>query len=192
MKPTSAFSAIAFAVLTLASTAALAENGTGFYVGGGVGYAGHQVDCDGISDCSKSHVGFKLLGGYQITPNLAIEASYGDTGRTKVSEDGMNASLKTHSYTVAALGIFPVSKEVELFGKLGAHVTKTKFNVSFPGVSESASFTGNGLLAGLGAQYRFTPNVIGRVEYEWLGRAVRVDDARSSINLLTASVIYQF
>ena len=192
MKPTSALSTMAFAILALASTAALADKGNGFYLGGGLGYAGQQIDCEGISDCSKSHVGFKLLGGYQVIPNLAIEASYGDTGRTKVSEDGMNASLKTHSFTVAALGIYPVSKEVELFGKLGVHSTRTRFNTTFTSASVSESFNASGLLAGVGAQYRFTSNLIGRVEYERLSRAVRLNDERADINLLTASVIYQF
>ena len=190
MKMTSGMSAAAFAVLALASTAALAENGTGFYVGGGLGYAGQRVDCGG--DCSKSHTGFKLLGGYQLMPNFAIESSYGDTGRTKVSFDDGSASLKTRSFTLAAVGLYPVTKEVELFGKLGLHSTRSRLNVSYSGFSESASYRSSGLLAGLGAQYRFTPNLIGRLEYEWLGRAVRIDDERSAINLLTASVIYQF
>ena len=192
MKPATGIPAIAFAVFALASTAALAENGTGFYVGGGVGFAGQRVDCEGIGDCSKSHAGFKLLGGYQFSPYLAIESSYGDTGRSKAAVDDAQQTIKTHSFTVAALGIYPASKEVELFGKLGMHVTRTKFSFNSPGFSGSESFSGNGLLAGLGVQYRFTPNLIGRVEYEWLSRAVRVDDARADINLLTASVIYQF
>jgi OOP family OmpA-OmpF porin len=192
MKPTSSISAIAFAVLTLASTAALAENGTGFYVGGGLGYAGQRIDCNGATDCSNSHTGAKLLAGYQVMPNLSIESSYGDTGKTKASGYGIDGSVKTRSFTVAALGIYPVSKEVELFGKLGMHFTKTKYNANFLGHSVSDSFNGNGLLAGVGAQYRFTPNLIGRMEYEYLNRGVRIEDARADINLLTASVIYQF
>ena len=85
MKPTSGLSALAFAVFACASSVALAENGTGFYVGGGAGYAGHGTDCRGVDDCSNSHAGFRLLAGYQILPNLAIESSYGDTGKTRVS-----------------------------------------------------------------------------------------------------------
>jgi OOP family OmpA-OmpF porin len=192
MKITSGLSAIAFAVLALASTAASAEKGTGFYLGGGVGYAGHNTDCQGVEDCSKSRAGFKLLAGYQIMPNLAIEASYGDTGRTKASGNGASLSNKTDSFTIAALGIYPVTKEVELFGKLGAHSTKNKIEGSYLDVSASDSLNTSGLLAGLGAQYRFTPNVLGRVEYEYLSRAVYDLDGRKAINLLTASVLYQF
>lgn len=192
MKPASGISAIAFAVLALASSAALAEKASGFYLGGALGYAGQRLNCADISDCSRSHTGFKLLGGYQFMPNLSIEASYGNTGRTRVSENWMQASIKTRSSTVAALGIYPVSKEVELFGKLGVHTTRTKFNVRSDGFGESVSFTGNGLLAGVGAQYRFTPNLIGRVEYERFRHAVRIEELRADINLLTASVIYQF
>ena len=192
MKTTSSLSAIAFAVLAFASTAASAEKGTGFYLGGGVGYAGQNTDCHGVDDCSNSHAGFKLLGGYQIIPNLAIEASYGDTGRTKASVNGASLSNKTESFTIAALGIYPVTKEVELFGKLGAHRTKNKIEGSYLDVSVSDSLNTSGLLAGLGAQYRFTPNVIGRVEYEHLSRAVYDIDGRKAISLLTASVLYQF
>lgn len=192
MKPISGLSAIAFAVLACASSVALAENGTGFYVGGGVGYAGQRIDCNGANDCSNSHTGAKLLAGYQIMPNLAIESSYGDTGRTKASAYGVDGSIETHSFTVAALALYPVSKEIELFGKLGMHSTKTKYNANLLGQSMSDSFNGNGLLAGVGAQYRFTSNLIGRVEYEYLNHGVRFEDARADINLLSASVIYQF
>jgi opacity protein-like surface antigen len=44
----------------------------------------------------------------------------------------------------------------------------------------------------VGAQYRFTPNLIGRVEYEYLSRGVRYQDERAGIHLVTASAIYQF
>lgn len=192
MKPTSGISAIAFAFLALASTAALAENGNGFYIGGGVGYAGHNTNCRGISDCSSSSTGLKLLGGYQVMPNFAIESSYGDTGRTKFSVSGMDVSIKTRSFTIAAVGLYPVTKEVELFGKLGAHATKTSYDLGFAGASESGSFNANGFLLGLGAQYRFSSNLLGRVEYERLSRAVRMEDEHADINLVTASVIYQF
>jgi OOP family OmpA-OmpF porin len=192
MKPNSHVSAIAFAVLALASTAALADNGTGFYIGAGAGYAGHRVDCDGIDSCSKSHAGFKLLGGYQITPNFAIEGSYGDLGKTKLSALGADVSLKASGFTVAALGIYPVSKETELFGKLGMHSTKTKANFDYQGQGVSGSFNSTGLLAGFGAQYKFTTNLTGRLEYEWLNKALRVADSKGDINLVTASLIYQF
>jgi len=183
---------MAFAVLTLASTTALAENGSGFYIGGGVGYAGQRVDCAGLGDCSNSSTGFKLLGGYQVMPNFSIESSYGNTGKSKASGDGMEGSIRTRSFTIAGVGIYPVSKEVELFGKLGAHVTRTRYEFNTAYFNQSDSFTGNGLLFGLGAQYRFTANLIGRVEYERLSRAVRIEDERADINLVTASVLYQF
>lgn len=182
-------SAIAFAVLAIASSAAFAENGTGFYLGGGAGYAGQRADCEGYN-CDTSHANFKLLGGYQITPNVAVEGSYGSLG--KITFRGSDLSIKTDGFTVAVLGMFPVSKEVDLFGKLGMYASKTKVNITIPRVIEAATYHSNGLLAGFGAQYKFTANLIGRVEYERLARAVRVADSRGDINLLTASVLYQF
>ena len=192
MKSAFILSATAFAVLACASTVALAENGTGFYLGGGVGYTNQSTDCHGIDDCSKSRTGFKLLAGYQIMPNLAIESSYGNTGRTEISFNGHHLLSKTQSFTVAALGIYPVTKEIELFGKLGAHSTKNNIDMEVPGLAVSGSVTNSGLLAGVGAQYRFTPNLLGRVEYEHLSRAVYDFDGRKAINLVTASVLYQF
>lgn len=183
---------MALTVFALASSAAFAENGNGFYIGGGVGYAGHGTDCRGVDDCSNSRAGFKLLGGYQITPNLAIESSFGDTGRTRASGNGASLSNKTQSFTLAALGIYPVDKQIELFGKLGAHSTKNKIEGSSSDLSFSGSMNASGLLAGVGAQYRFTPNMLGRVEYEYLSRAVYDFDGRKAINLVTASVMYQF
>jgi OOP family OmpA-OmpF porin len=182
-------SAIAFAFLALASSAALAENGTGFYLGGGAGYAGQRASCEGYN-CDTSHANLKLLGGYQITPNIAVEGSYGSLG--KITFRGSDLSIKTDGFTAAVLGMFPVSKEVDLFGKLGMYASKTRVNITIPRMIEAATYHSNGLLAGFGAQYKFTANLIGRVEYERLARAVRVADSRGDINLLTASVLYQF
>ena len=192
MKTASRMSAIAFAVLAIASSAAMAGNGTGFYVGGGLGYAGHQTYCEGVQDCSTSRLGFKALAGYQIMPNLAIESSLGDTGRTRASGNGATLMNKTQSFTIATLGIYPVSKEVDLFGKLGMHRTKNKIEGNAFNLATSFSRNTSGLLAGIGAQYRFTPNLIGRVEYEYLNRAVYDLEGRKAINLVTASVLYQF
>ncbi len=183
---------MAFAVLAVTSTAALAEKGSGFYLGTGVGHAGHSTNCENVDGCSKSRVGFKLLAGYQIMPNLAIETSYGDTGRTGGAFGDYHLWSKTRSFTVAALGIYPVTKEVELFGKIGAHTTKNKIDINVPDMIASGSVNNKGLLAGVGAQYRFTDNLIGRVEYEYLQRAVYDLHGRNNINLVTASVLYQF
>ncbi|MET0964191.1 MAG: outer membrane beta-barrel protein [Noviherbaspirillum sp.] len=193
MNPKTHLSAIALALLTLASTSALADSDAGkFYLGAGLGSAGHRLDCSGIESCSKSDLGFKLMAGYQVTPHFAVEAAYADLGKAKRSGEGLEASLKTRSFTLAALGIMPVSKEAQVFAKLGTHFSKTRLKASYDGVHESGSDNGNGLLLGLGAQYQFTANLKGRLEYEWLNKAIRVGSERGDINLITASLLYQF
>jgi len=173
------------------------DDGSGkFYVGGGLGHSKYNVDChDGNSSCSTSDLGFKVLGGYKFMRNFAVETTYMNFGQAKETFPGDGAgNVKTDAMTIAALGIVPVGSDISLFGKAGMFVSKSRANFSHvQGHSGSASSTHTDLLLGLGGQYDFTKNFIGRIEYEWLGKATSVPyGERGNTQLLSASLIYAF
>src|SRR5690348_15697473 len=129
MKVNKKLAVLAVALTAVSGAAVAAGNDSGFYMGGGVGYSGHDLGCPSELDCSESDVGFKVLAGYQFNPNFALEASYSDLGKSKIhygSSDNLNLGINTQSFTIAALGIYPVSTSASLFAKVGAHASHTK------------------------------------------------------------------
>ena len=70
--------------------------------------------------CDDKDTGFKLFGGYQVTPNWAVEATYMDMGKAEATAAGVAATLKTAGWGVAAVGTVPVNETVSVFGKTSA------------------------------------------------------------------------
>jgi OOP family OmpA-OmpF porin len=197
MKIKSAVSALVIALPALVTTAAVADNAAGgkFYAGGGLGTSNFKADCSGSISCSNPKLNFKLLAGYQFMPNFALEGGYMHLGRIKIRGDGFNASERLSSFTLSGLGIVPLSKEAQLFGKLGAHFSHMKSKASYQGpegsFSESDKFRKTGLLLGAGLQYDLTQNLTGRIEFERLNFGGG-SSSKTNLNTFTASMMYSF
>jgi OOP family OmpA-OmpF porin len=184
--------ALAVALSAASASAFAADNDSGVYLGGGVGYSAHSVDgCDN-RDCSKSDVGFKVFGGYQFNPNFALEAAYIDLGKIKASNSYLTETLATTSFTLAAVGMVPMNNSASFLAKLGMHASRSKYRLDSKFVNEAIDDSHTGVLLGVGAQYKFTNNLIGRVEWEWLSQANRIRNDKGDVNLLTANIIYKF
>lgn len=144
--------ALAAAMLAagLGSTAAHADP---FYAGASLGTPRYEDGIQG-SDGHGSGVSGKVFGGYQVTPNFALEAGLADLGHVG---DG-DGRVKAHGEYIDAVGLAPVTDQWTLLGRLGlAHV-----NVDSP----RGDANGNGLKLGVGAQYAVTTNVAVRGEWE--------------------------
>ena len=121
-------------------------SGTAFaqaYVGAAVGSVKADIDCAGTISCDNSSSGFKLIGGYKFTPNIAAELSYFDFGKAKarvnlppVADLEMTAkafalgvafsgNFNPSFYGVARLGVANVKAEVAIVGAGSDSATKT-------------------------------------------------------------------
>ncbi|MFL6718398.1 MAG: outer membrane beta-barrel protein [Burkholderiaceae bacterium] len=198
MKLKSIIRALVLSLTALAATSAMAADpaaNTSFYVGGNLGKSNFKFKCsDGVS-CSEPSVNFKLLAGYQFSPNFAVEGAYLDFGTIKASVEDFRAKARVHSFTLAGLGIIPLSNEAKLFGKIGLHHSRGKLDIDFPDGygSSSSSDHKTGLLLGAGLQYDFTGNLAGRVEYERLnfGSDSLISD-RNNIGMFSVGLLYKF
>lgn len=83
--------------------------------------------------------------GYRFHPNFAVEGE-GSVGID--DEDGVELN---HNAGIYAVGIVPVTSNLDLHGRVGYQQTE----VGTPG----GDFSDEGLGYGVGATYRFTPNV---------------------------------
>ncbi len=129
----------------------------GGYIGASIGQT--DVDVPGFDDANS----FALSGGYRVNQNFAIEVSYIDLGESEddiapvwtVDVDGINFS---------AVGIFPASEQVELFGKVGMY--KWDISVSEAGFGEFYSEDGTDLSYGFGASVNLTKQFSLVFEYQ--------------------------
>lgn len=198
MKTKSIISALVLALPALAATSALAADAAAappFYVGGGLGVSNFKFDCPSGVSCSDPDVNFKLLTGYQFSPNFAIEGSYANFGTIKAAYEQNRTSARLHSFTLAGLGIVPLSNEAQAFAKVGMHFSRGKASWDYPGTryDGSESYSKNGLLLGLGLQYDFAKNIAGRFEYERLHFGSNpLSTDKDNLNVFSLSLLYKF
>ncbi|MDY7578192.1 outer membrane beta-barrel protein [Herbaspirillum sp. RTI4] len=201
----------------LVSIPSFAADESGFYMGGGLGY--QNTDIDDIGDYADrrrkngydvsekdSGLGMKIYGGYQFNQNFAIEGSWIDMGKYTAEERRAgyheDFKVKTYGLGIAAVGLLPVTSEISLMGKVGGIYKNTKITDSTrntgPGYSYSREYESKkhsvSLLLGVGAEYKITPKLALRVEYEYFGKTpVSSDsDAKMQNHLLSAGVRYTF
>lgn len=140
----------AFFAASLGSAGAYAE---GIYAGASLGNTNYPNTINGISG-HGSGVSGKVFGGYQFTPNFALEGGAAEFGRLHDS----TGRLSSHGLFLDAVGIAPLNDKWSLLGRVG--LGRVDFNTS------GGNSNGNGIHAGLGAQYELTSRVSLRAEWE--------------------------
>jgi OmpA-OmpF porin, OOP family len=121
---------------------------------------------------------WRIYLGYNFNENWALEGGYTDLGRIKTSYtwNALNLPLfevtgDQVAWSAALKGTLPISKQFDVFGLLGATSNRTKvnfneINVQFARGVPSGSDHRTGLMTGLGAEFKPTPNVGIRLEYQ--------------------------
>lgn len=160
------------AIAALSTSSAFAEGffdtsgeGAGtFYAGMSAGKA--EADCgDTNIDCDTS--GWKLFGGYKVTPNMAVEGGYYSlVNAEETVAPGVDAEVTASGLGLAGVASLPVADDLELFGKAGIMRWDVEGKATgFP--TEKAD--GTDLLLGAGATYMVGDNWGIRGEYENVG-----------------------
>lgn len=142
-------------LLVLGSLGAVAAHAEGAYVGGAIGTQSYPSTVNGNPISSSSTTSGKLFGGYQLNPNFAVEGGLTELGNINT---GTGGSVDTYGTYVDAVGILPLNPQWSLLGRVGvAHM-----QVNTPTGNDG----GNGLKAGLGAEYALSKTVGLRAEWE--------------------------
>ena len=188
----------------------------GFYVLGAAGRASVDID-NGAIDASVRAAGaltsnttsdekvsaWKLAVGYQFNRNFALELSYADFDNFKLETvttgpaGVANGRIDGKAYSLDAIGIIPVSANVDLFGRLGFHRwdVDTRVAAVIGGATATANASENGTdwKFGLGARWNFNRNLGLQLEWE---RFNDVGDAnatgRSDVDLVTLGLRWKF
>ena len=127
MLKSTSLTVIGLAVALTALPASAQSTLGGFYVGAGVGQAKARDWCalGGFNSCDDKKTAWKVFGGYQITPNFAVEAGYANLGKFTASFGPETEEAKVTAWEASLLAGGPILNQVSIFGRLGfyrAHV----------------------------------------------------------------------
>ena len=139
--------AIATVLVAAGIDAAQAE---GLYIGGNLGTPDHKSSVSGISG---SGVGGKLFGGYQLTPNFAVEGGFFDLGHI----DDATGQVKLRGVYLDGVGSCMFALKWSVLGSAG--LAEGRFNTTYGKDSSPA------IKIGAGLQYDLTDRVALRLQY---------------------------
>lgn len=168
----------AAALISSVATTALAQSSNPYYAA--VDYGIINI---GGSGASSSPSALTASGGYRFTPSLAAEAGYTLIGDVSVNTPGSGAlSVSQSILSAAAVGTLPVSRDVNLFGKLGMGV----HNGEMSGLPDD-------LIFGLGGQLILSSRASLRLQYENLGKSKLVSTLpKGELTRFSIGAIYNF
>ena len=215
MTPTTHKSAGALSLLTLAlfaSPMALAQQ-SGWYGGANVGRTGAEIDdariasgllgqgfnTSSIDDRDRSN-GFKLFGGYQLSPYFALEGGYFDLGKFgytahTVPEGTLNGEMRVKGLNLDLVGTLPLTGKLSAIGRVGVNYARVNDRFSSTGAvnvsNPTASKNGTNAKYGVGLNYAFSDAIAMRLEVE----RYRVNDAignKGDIDMVSVGLVYRF
>jgi OmpA-OmpF porin, OOP family len=136
-----------------------------FYVGAGGGW----VDSDDSSNA------WKIYGGAQFNPYLGVEGAYNDLGDVGLGD--------LTSWTLSAVGTWPINPAWSVFAKLGA---------AWSDIENGGKHDSTEMLIGAGVDFNFNKNLGVRVEYEDFGDTPDIAGRDASVSVWSLSVKYRF
>lgn len=160
------------AALVIASSAAMAADAPGFYVGGDVGTTK-------MEDVSDRETGYGVFGGYQINKFVGVEV--GVRRLADIKEEGVYGHF--NQLTVSAVGSYPVGAGFSLIGRLGFSRVTSNASVDVGPYRVHVRDHANRGLYGIGVAYSITPAISARLE---------VTKPMSDLTNLSAGVSYKF
>jgi len=155
----------------------------------------------GVSGCEDTATAYRFAGGYQISSNWSVEASYADYGSGSIGSANVGAPIgnlsgtwKATALEVSGVGTLPISEGISITGKLGLASTdlKVDLNSSLLG-GASVSDTTSKLAFGIGAKFDVNNKVAIRVQYENFGTVGNENTTGTTkLTLLSAGVMLMF
>ncbi|EDP46883.1 porin family protein [Rickettsiella grylli] len=150
-------------VLTASACAVITANAaTPFYVHGQIGYADTHIKSrleSNPANFANDGLAGRLSLGYQLTPQLAVEAGYlqlsNENSNERSKKGKATFSNEQYAIDVAAKGALPITNNVNVYGKLGVAYLTTKLNPNDHEISKR-KFAPE---VAVGMDYDITPNV---------------------------------
>lgn len=209
---------LAMVMGSLTNIASAQSNPEGWYLGGNLGKTDSDMDdarttedllgagysVTGIDD-DKTDTGYKLFGGYQFNPYIALEGGYFDLGEASFTANVGSAgnalpgtfggTTQVKGYFLDLVGSVYFNDKLSAFARIGADHARPEERFtgtgSVPLTSYRSSEWDTNLKYGLGLQYAFTPTWALRLE----GERYRIQDGvanRDDVNFISLGLVYRF
>jgi OOP family OmpA-OmpF porin len=201
-------------LLTIATGATWAGDETGWYGGANIGQSRAHIDDNRITqnllgagatatsiNNDDQETAYKIFGGYQFNRYFALESGYFNLGNfgfkaTTVPSGTLQGGMKLQGIDIIdAVGIYPFTKKLSAFGRIGVNYAEAKDSFSGTGAVTVLDAHPNGwdtnYKAGFGLQYAFTSSFGIRTEFE----RYRINDVvghRGDVDLLSVGLVYRF
>lgn len=134
----------------------------GAYVGLGVGQS--EINQELFDEYGT---GFKVFGGFRTHPNLAIEAAYINFGEPSENLFGADREYEACAATIWAKGLWPITRNIELFGKVGWAYWEAESYTTVSGTPTiKKSWKGNDFTWGAGVDFNQWEKFSIQLEYE--------------------------
>jgi OmpA-OmpF porin, OOP family len=174
---------------TAGSAYAQAGHDSGWYLGGSIGQSSMDIDgCGGVVNCDDKDTAWRILGGYQINRNFAVELGFHQLGDASASIPGARIDFEANAIELVGLGALPLGNNFALYGKAGLFRGETKATGFI-----DAKETNTDLTFGFGAQYNFNPRFGIRAEwqrYTNLGDEATIGE--SDVDVLSLGLVVRF
>ena len=176
--------AIAVLFSIFIATPALADNTGTYYVAADVGSATYS----NLPGWSNPNV-IRISGGYYFSPVFALEMGYSTFGDSNTIDPVYGpATISASSFQLAAVGLFPLSSQFDLIGKVGLASNTEDYSDATGGYG---SWTQSDLLIGVGGQFHVNSQVSVRALFDSYGK---FDNIIPPMKATSASlgVVYDF
>jgi hypothetical protein len=168
----------------------------GLYLGGAVARTRFDEEGVRLTNIRYDEAGWKVVGGWRLHDNLAIEASYVDSGRIVATKPYLIGRFRTyiadaHGFSAFAVGLIPLSR-VDFFAKAGVASIDLKTSRDSSLAFEDTNTTK--IAYGGGVQLRLR-NVAIRAEYEKFAAdpsGLTSQAAEMDFDLISLGVTYTF
>jgi outer membrane autotransporter protein len=162
------------------------------YVEGGIGSSHISQNCEAVASCEHNTTGFKLILGYHVHPQVAIEASYVNWGQVNFDGplDGRGDSTVTGYGLGAALSL-PINPQWSVRGRLGVAGNHYDSSATLSGpVHIGVSKTKTAFQYGVAAQYELAKGFAVVGSYD--GSQANDTSQNVDVNLFSIGVRYTF
>lgn len=212
------YPALRYAVTALLLSGACsvhAADSSYWYSGLGIGYSRIQFfpadfsTSGGLTESKRDFdVGFKGFIGYQMNRNWAAEVSYVSVGKFPYRYTSNNVTqeddYKITGWGVSALPTIPLTRNLSVYGRLGAFFSQTR--IQFYNFGGQVGFNPRGtledevsFLSGFGMQYFLSGDTGMRIEFENFGQvgsactpSTTSCGGRANAKMISANVVFKF
>lgn len=136
---------------------AAAQDDSGLYLGGSVGYSQYKDSCkDLVIPCDGNDTAWRAFAGYQINRYLALEVGYANLGQAIAQGDvpgfgQVTSTREVEAWDGSLVLLMPITGQLSILGRVGAYRARAvdETTGAFPTASEG--HTNSAFTVGLGA-----------------------------------------